>query len=239
MGWRDMRIRYATTILGPFWTTLSVLLTTMALGGVYGTLFNLELKTYIPYVSTGLLVWNFFSNVLNEAPTLFTSSRSILLNTNFPLGIFSIQMVWKNMVVYLYSVPAVLFVNYFLGSIPGLVTIQSFVALILLSLTLVPLAHILGIIGAKLPDIAVFFPTIMLIVFLATPILWPISSLGNRTWIAEANPVYWVIAAVRQPLLNVSPDKNSWIVMIVLAVVTNLSSELIGRNQYSKVKLGL
>jgi ABC-2 type transport system permease protein len=77
MGWRDMRIRYATTILGPFWTTLSVLLTTMALGVVYGTLFNLELKTYIPYVSTGLLVWNFFSNVLNEAPFLLPPAKSL------------------------------------------------------------------------------------------------------------------------------------------------------------------
>ena len=239
MGWRDMRIRYAMTFLGPFWTTLSVLLTTLALGGVYGTLFKLDLKTYIPYVSTGLLVWNFFSNVLNEAPTHVSSLRNILLNTSFPLEMYSIQLVWKNMIVYLYSIPVVILVNLSLGFKMGPIFLESFVALLLLSLILTPLAFLLGIVGAKFPDIAAFFPTVTLVMFLATPVLWPVSALGDQVWIAEANPVYWVISAVRQPLLNENPKAASWVVMIILVFVLNICAETIGRNQYSKVKLGL
>lgn len=239
MGWRDMRIRYAMTLLGPFWTTLSVLLTTLALGGVYGTLFSLEIKTYIPYVSTGLLVWNLFSNVLNEAPTHISSLRNILLNTSFPLEVYSIQLVWKNLIVYLYSVPVVILVNLVLGFEIGPIFLTSFVALLLLALILIPLAFLLGIFGARFPDIAAFFPTVTLVMFLATPVLWPVSSLGDQVWIAEINPVYWVIGAVRQPLMNENPKTASWLVMLSLVVVLNICAETIGRNQFSKVKLGL
>ncbi len=233
-----MRIRYAMTFLGPSWTTLSVLLTTIALGGVYGSLFKLDLKAYIPYVSTGLLVWNFFSNVLNEAPSHIYSSRNVLFNTSLPLEIYSIQMVWKNLIVYLYSVPVVVLVNLLLGLKMGPIFLLSFAALLLLSLILVPLSFLLGVVGARIPDIAVFFPT-TLVVFLGTPVLWPESALGDQMWIATANPVYWMISAVRQPLMNQIPEPVSWVVMIILLVVLNISAEILGRNGNSKVKLGL
>ena len=239
MGLRDMRIRYAMTFLGPFWTTLSVLLTTLALGGVYGTLFKLDLNTYIPYISTGLLVWNFFSSVLNEAPLHISSSRNILLNTNLPLEIYSIQLVWRNLIIYLYSVPAVVLVNLSLGFKMSSIFVVSFVALLLLALILTPLAFLLGIVGVRFPDVAAFFPTVTLVMFLATPILWPVSALGDQTWIAEVNPVYWMMSAVRQPLLNENPKAASWAVMIILILVFNFCAEIIGRNQCSKVKLGL
>ena len=49
-----------------------------------------------------------------------------------------------------------------------------------------------------------------------TPIMWPLSTLGDATYIAEINPLYHLIDIVRAPLLGQNAEFSSWLVAIAL-----------------------
>ncbi|HCN6033366.1 TPA: O89/O101/O162 family O-antigen export ABC transporter permease subunit, partial [Escherichia coli] len=65
LGWLELRQRYKRSIVGPFWITLSMAVLIIALGVIYGELFKLEVKEYLPMLAVGLVFWNFISGVIN------------------------------------------------------------------------------------------------------------------------------------------------------------------------------
>ncbi len=64
LGWLELRQRYKRSIVGPFWITLSMAVLIIALGVIYGELFKLEVKEYLPMLAVGLVFWNFISGVI-------------------------------------------------------------------------------------------------------------------------------------------------------------------------------
>ena len=51
LGWNDIRQRYRRSVLGPFWITISMAVFITLLGVIYSHIFNIELRTYLPYLS--------------------------------------------------------------------------------------------------------------------------------------------------------------------------------------------
>jgi lipopolysaccharide transport system permease protein len=48
----------------------------------------------------------------------------------------------------------------------------------------------------------------------ATPIMWPVGSIGSDSWIVVLNPAYHLVELVRAPLLGGSPTALSWAVAL-------------------------
>jgi hypothetical protein len=57
MALHEIRQRYRRSVLGPFWITISMGVMVFALGLLYGKIFQLELRDYIPYLSSGFVIW--------------------------------------------------------------------------------------------------------------------------------------------------------------------------------------
>ena len=64
--------------------------------------------------------------------------------------------------------------------------------------------------------------TIVQIAIFATPIMWPVSSVGDNTLIVDISPVYHLIDLVRGPLLGQPPAQLSWIVSVCMALCGSL-----------------
>lgn len=213
LGWRDIRSRYALTALGPWWTTVTVLLFSISLGVVYAGLFGVPLSQYLPYVTSGLVSWYLVSGVISESTSLSSFYKSLLLNTSITVASLALATTWRNVIIFVQSAPIALAVT-LIGAghltwsilllIPGL-----FVA----SMVFVPGAYLLSAVGNRFPGFVTLIPTLLLLAFLTTPIFWDPEITGDRTWIYQYNPLYWLVTVVRQPLLSQVPSWEAWLIV--------------------------
>lgn len=53
LGWQDIKQRYRRSLLGPLWITIATGVTAVAMGLLYGELFHMDIKSFLPYVTLG------------------------------------------------------------------------------------------------------------------------------------------------------------------------------------------
>ena len=75
LAWFDVKIRYTRSILGPFWITLSMIILIAGLSFVFVSLFAIPIEKTMPWVTLGIVIWNYISTYLDEASTLFIDGR--------------------------------------------------------------------------------------------------------------------------------------------------------------------
>ena len=61
LGWQAIKQRYRRSVIGPLWITISMGVTAVGLGVLYSVLFGQPIKTFLPYVVVGFIVWNFIN----------------------------------------------------------------------------------------------------------------------------------------------------------------------------------
>jgi lipopolysaccharide transport system permease protein len=77
--WRDIKIRYVQTILGPLWALIVPFITMILLTVIFGHVAGLKGEYKVPYpifVFSGNLIWIYFSGCLSG------SARSVISNIN-------------------------------------------------------------------------------------------------------------------------------------------------------------
>lgn len=237
LGWRDIKVRYALTALGPIWTVITVVIFVLALGFVYGTLFQANLKFYLPYLASGIVAWNLISVTATEATDHLNVGRSLVLNTSFPLPVFALAVAWRNLLVFLMTLPVVLIIRFWGIGGPDATLLQLFPGLGILGLILVFGSYLLGILGTLLPDFKVLLPSLLFLIFLSSPIIWSPELLGERTWIYQFNPLYWLVILVRDPLLGTPIPVVGWSITLGLLAMLVVLTGLVSRRINSKVRL--
>src|SRR3979411_3131263 len=84
LGWNDILQRYRRSLLGPFWLTASMAIMIISLGILYAELFKENIRDFLPFLCTGLLVWNYASGFLTEGGGLFSGSESYIKQIRLP-----------------------------------------------------------------------------------------------------------------------------------------------------------
>lgn len=57
LGWQDIKQRYRRSVIGPFWITISQAVIALGLGLLYSQLFATPVEVFLPYISTGFILW--------------------------------------------------------------------------------------------------------------------------------------------------------------------------------------
>jgi ABC-type polysaccharide/polyol phosphate export permease len=91
--------------------------------------------------------------------------------------------------------------------------------LLVIGLNLVWIGTALAVLNTRFRDVAQLVETALQIAVFATPIMWPVSALGGREFIADVNPIYHLIELMRAPLLGDMPSTLSWLVAVGVAAV--------------------
>lgn len=219
LGWRDIKVRYALTVLGPFWAIFNALAVALAIGIVYSAVFGIPFGSYFAYVLTGLTAWGFLSASISESTGQLQFYRSLVLNTRLPLPVYSMAIVWRNLAILGMSFPVVLLlVVISLQAIP--ITIPWVIpGAALVVMAALPGGYLLGLLGQRFPDTSMAVPSLLFLVFLSSPILWNPELVDDRTWVYRFNPVYWALSLIRDPLIGVVPSREAWTVTFGLAAV--------------------
>jgi lipopolysaccharide transport system permease protein len=84
--WRDVKVRYAQTVLGIAWVVLQPLTTTLVFALVFGRLAHLpsDGAPYPAFAFIGLIVWTFFSSAVAGAGISLVEEAALLKKVYFP-----------------------------------------------------------------------------------------------------------------------------------------------------------
>jgi ABC-type polysaccharide/polyol phosphate export permease len=235
LGWNDIKQRYRRSVLGPFWITISVGIFILVLGVIYSRIFKVELATYMPFLALGYILWGFISQTVIESCSAFQEGERIIKQIRLPYSMYVFRVVWRNFLVLLHTIVIFVPLAIIFSVKPGFGIILMIPGLILLYINLIWVAVLLGILCARYRDLLQIVTTGVQIMLFATPIMFPIETLGKARIIAELNPLYHVLNIVRGPLLGHSPEALSWIVSAGMAVFGSLLALLLLRRTVRRI----
>jgi len=193
--------RFQRTLLGSSWLGISNLLSVVVLAFVYGVLLKVpNPKQYFLYIAVGLTVWQFISTIISTAPTLLRDHKEKLLNTTtHPIfyfleeWAFQIQtflQAWAIIIVVLaiFVQPSLLWQGIFIAVLP----------IINLFLFCIGVQIFFALAGLLFQDLFQVIPMILQLTFLSSPVLFSKVNLGDHQWIANWNPLFLILAPVRE-----------------------------------------
>ncbi len=225
----DIRLRYRGSILGPFWLTLSTAVMVGALGFLYSRLFHTDIRSYLPFLSLSLVLWNFISTLTAEGCTCFTQSESMIRAMRMPLSMHAARVVIRNFLVLAHNIVVIVAVFVIMRKIPGHYSVLIIPALGLWVIDAIAISLLLGVLCARFRDVPPIVASIMQIAFFVSPIIWSPTVLVHRglgTVLIKWNPFFALLEIVRGPLLGSPLDLTTWLTalcyslaIIVLAVV--------------------
>jgi ABC-type polysaccharide/polyol phosphate export permease len=222
LGWQDVAQRYRRSKVGAFWLTINMGVLIGALGFIFGTIFNSPMSEFLPFICVGLIIWGYYSQLINEGCSSFISNSDIILQLPIPFFIYILRTWWRNTIILAHNLiifPIVLLILWRFVNLNALLAIPGF---FLASLNLLWMMVILAVFCTRYRDLTQIIQNIMQVCLYLTPIMWEPSRLPDGTksiLMLDLNPFYHLISVIRSPLLGSPGTPLNWFVAAAMAVV--------------------
>ena len=222
LGWLDIKRRYRRTMIGPFWTCLSLLIFVIVVGSVGSGLLSKQTAEYLPFLVAGMIVWVMLQNTMLESVNVFVSGTGIVRQMNFEYSILVYSLVWRNFIVFAHNLLVYLLI--FLIFAPeklGFANLLAIPGLFVLAVNCAWLSLLLGMVSLRFRDLQQLIMSIVQVSMFVTPLFWPPEGLEGlrRILFVGLNPLYHLLTIVRDPLLGGKlPPVNSWIAASLITI---------------------
>ena len=225
----DIRQRYRRSTLGPFWITISTAVMVACIGLIFGRLFHSPMQEFLPFITAGLIIWNFISAVISDSTTVFVSSEAIIKQLPLPLFVHVERMVARNCYIFFHNILIFPIVCLCVSKGIGWEILLAVPGFFLLVINLLWISLFVGIICTRFRDMPQIVLSILQVAFYVTPIIWMPNSLKGKTGtlILDPNPFYHFMEIIRAPLLGSYPTTLNWLVSIVIAFLGWLFTALL------------
>lgn len=228
----DFKLRYENSFLGYVWSILNPLLLFAVLYLVFGVFLGLDrgVEHFPVYLLTGIVLWRFFTEATNNGLKAVVARSGLIRKINFPKYIIVISGTVSSLINLGINLAIVLLFMVLTG-VPitweALLAIPYIVELYIFALGI---AFLLSAINVYLRDISYLWEVFIQAAFYATPIIYPISIIYEKSeWIAQAlmilNPVAQAMHDVRYHLIThetltvAAIASSGWMVFIPFALV--------------------
>ncbi|WP_431677600.1 ABC transporter permease [Kitasatospora sp. KL5] len=237
---RDLRARYKQAVLGFAWAVL----TPLALCAIFTLVFHRAVKidtggvSYPLFAYVGLIVWQFFSNTMNQGALSLANNLSLLNKVYCPREVFPLATMLVASVDMLIGV-----------GVLGVLFLATWTAPAATALWVLPLlaiqfaftygvALILSVAVVYLRDVRHLLPIITQMGVFATPVAYPLARIPARMQeiYCGINPLGAVIEGYRRALLyGQAPDAR----LTVIAAVSSLVFLVGGYLFFKKLETGI
>ena len=194
IGWRDVKQRYRRSTLGPFWVTLSMAVMVVGLGVVYGMLFRMDLKTYLPFVGLGLITWEFISKSILDGSMTFLTLEGLIKQIRLPLTTHIAVTIWRNLVILGHNLLIYVVMLAIFAINPSWNVLWAIPGFLLVVLNLIWVALLLALICTRFRDVPLIVQSAVQMLFFVTPVFWSPSLMPHRTILVHGNPFYHMLA---------------------------------------------
>jgi ABC-type polysaccharide/polyol phosphate export permease len=220
LGWLEVKRRYRRTLIGPFWTSISLAMYVVAVGAVGAGLWHQNIREYLPFLASGMVAWLLISTIITEACSLMVTGHALFRNVSFEYSILAYALVWRNLIVFLHNLAVyAVIVALLRPEAINFTVLLAIPGILLVALNGVWISLLCGMFCLRFRDVTQLVASLIQISMLITPIFWPPESLtGSRRLIfVETNPLYHLVDIVRAPLLGTVPGITSYVVVILIA----------------------
>jgi ABC-type polysaccharide/polyol phosphate export permease len=221
LGWLDVKRRYRRTLLGPFWTSISLAAYVVSVGIVGAGLWHQNIREYLPFFASGMIVWLLVSAIINDSCSLLVSGHALFRNVKFEYSVLAYALVWRNLIVFFHNFAVyVVIAGVLKPELIGFTALLAIPGVVLVAVNGIWIALLCGMFCLRYRDVTPIISSVVQISMLITPIFWPPDSLvgAQRLIFVETNPLYHMVNMVRGPLLGQIPEITSYIVVLLITV---------------------
>jgi ABC-type polysaccharide/polyol phosphate export permease len=223
LGWLDVKQRYRRAVLGPFWITISMLVMVVALGVLYAGIFHQEVRSFLPYLAGGFIVWGFISSTVTESTTTFVAAEGLLKQGGIPLTFHVFRTIFRNFIISAHNLTVMLLIYVWQPSILSWHLLLIIPGLALLIANFVWISIIVGILCTRYRDLPPIVTNLLQIMVFISPIMYQPSSLPpDLQFVVRLNPIYYFVDVVRSPLLGLAPSYQTYLVLVASFVAGSL-----------------
>ncbi len=199
---RDIVTRYKRSFLGIAWTMLNPLGTMIIMVIVFSALFKSTMAYYPVYVLSGLVFWNFFSQVTQAAPQTLLWGGGLVHRVYMPRTVFALTALGAALVNMLISFVPLIAVMFWVGRYPGWPMLSLPYALLMVSLFSLGIGLLLSSVVAQFPDIIDIYIIMLTAWMYVSAIFYPydIIPIAYRWWFQNLNPIYHLLLLFRDPI---------------------------------------
>lgn len=216
----DIRARYARSILGPFWVSLSTIAIVGAMSFLVTGLFGGDIRKVAPFIFISIITYSFIQQTLQESTVAFIGNRHHLLGSPMPYFVFIMTLVLRNFIILLHQLPVLLIAFILFGVNFSWINLLSLVGLAIVTLTISGLSIIIATLSARYRDVIPLVTMILGIGALLSPVYWRVTTLVKNKFIAQFNPITYLLEIVRGPFTGFETTHNPWIVSIIICVIS-------------------
>ncbi len=239
---RDIVTVYKQTILGPLWFFLQPVLTTITFVFIFGNLAKIStdgLPQILFYLS-GVTIWNYFSETLNNTSKTFTENAHIFGKVYFPRLVLPLSKVISGIIKFLIQFGLFLVVLfYFLFFTES--KVEPNAAILLTPLLLIIMAALglsFGIIISSLTikyrDLTFLIAFGIQLLMYATPVIYPISTIPDAykiyIWL---NPLTSIVETFKYGFLGSGQFSWGW---LLYSTVFSVLVLVLGILMFNKVE---
>jgi lipopolysaccharide transport system permease protein len=197
----DIGDQHRRTALGPVWLLLNYLAFAATFifvfrggGGEPG---------YVSYVATGLFIWFYIMEVINQSTALFTREESMIKGTVLPLSIYVMRQTAQSVIRSGYALAGCVVLLLLAGNPLPLGSLWAVPGIVVMIAVTPAVTTIVAFAGAFFPDSAYIINNLMRIGMFLTPVFWTYdSTMGIRHILYYWNPFTYFIEVVRVPILT-------------------------------------
>jgi len=204
---REIRSRYVGSLGGLAWALLHPLVLLGLYALLFRTIFQVRLPgehSFVEFVAVGLWPWLAFQESVQRGAQSIRANASLVRKVAFPNELLVLAAVVATFGIHLLGFVLVLSVLALTGvgfAVAGMPL--ALIGLVALLCAAVAMAFLLGALQVFLPDVEQFLAPLFMVLFYATPILYPITLVPP--WLQTIlawNPMRYLIEPVRDALIE-------------------------------------
>lgn len=230
----DFKLRYENSFLGYVWSILNPLMLFAVLYVVFDLVLGVgsDIDNFAVYLLVGVVLWRFFTETTNNGLKAIVQRGGLIRKINFPKYIIVISGTISSLINLGINLIVVAIFMAFNGIVPGWEALLVIPLIFELYLFGLGVAFLLSAINVRFRDISYLWEVVMQAAFYATPILYPLQRVVEKSeLIAQIQisvPVAQVMQDVRHVLITdqsitsyqlFSGDWRMFIPFIIVAVV--------------------
>ena len=205
LTWRDVKVRYAQTILGATWVILQPLIQMFVFNFIFGTIADLPTEG-IPrplFTYAGLLGWNLFSKGMTVAGKSMVANRNMITKIYFPRLILPLSSILSGLVDFAVS-SVIMIILMIIYKTPPTANIWALPLFMLLAIiTSLGIGLWLAPLNVHYRDIQFIIPLGAQLLQYLSPIAYPLSTLSEKMrWVFAINPMVGVVEGFRWSLFG-------------------------------------
>ena len=218
---RDLKVRYAGSALGYFWSILDPLLMSAVYWVVFTKIFTRSVgyEPYIVFLLSGQLPWQWFNTGVTSAARALRTDAQMVRSTNVPRELWIVRNVASTGVQYLLSLPVLAFFAIITEATPNLDIFYMPLAILMQTVLLIGIGLCLAPITVLVRDVERLIRIALRIGFYVSPVLYSVNDVARLEKLHDVfswNPMAGILTLYRSAFF---PQELHWNYVAHAAIV--------------------